>query len=54
MVEGWCDDRITTMSDQMDERFNLPGDTDPDEVLRKLLGVEDEDNAKGDAEESDS
>jgi hypothetical protein len=23
----------------MDERFSLPEDTDPDEVLRRLLGV---------------
>jgi hypothetical protein len=29
------------MSDSsMDERFNLPEDTDPDDVLRKLLGVD--------------
>ena len=24
----------------LDEKFGLPGDTDPDDVLRRLLGVE--------------
>ena len=36
-----------------DERFNLPDDTDPDEVLRKLLESDGTDEAEG-VEENDS
>lgn len=45
---------MVDMSDpSVDERFNLPEDTDPDDVLRKLLGVDDavsEDVAEDEAE----
>jgi len=37
----------------MDERFNLPEDTDPDEVLRRLLGVKTPPDSE-DKEEPDS
>jgi hypothetical protein len=36
-----------------DERFSLPDDTDPNEVLRKLLEPDGTDEA-GDVEETDS
>ena len=41
--------RITTMSDsRFDEKFNLPDDTDPDEVLRKLLAAGTEETVEED------
>ena len=44
-----------TMSDNFDpdEKFDLPDDTDPDEVLRKLLGVKEETVAEDQTPQSD-
>jgi hypothetical protein len=38
----------------MDERVNLPEDTDPDEVLRRLLGVKTPPDDSEDKTEPDS
>ena len=39
----------------LDERFSLPEDTDPDDVLRRLLGVENEgEDVSADPDEDDS
>lgn len=37
-----------------DERFSLPDDTDPDDVLRKLLLEKDEDEATDEPEDDEA
>lgn len=37
----------------LDERFSLPEDTDPDDVLRRLLGAEDGVTLDVDGDESE-
>jgi hypothetical protein len=43
--------RRKTPKRDMDERFSLPEDTDPDEVLRRLLGVKTPPADPGDSED---